>query len=159
MFRNATLRLAALIAAILPMTVNASVSLDICPSSTVSFERALADANRITALFSGWEVYRAVGDSMHPHYGANSLVVIAPARAETIAVGNIVVFVDAAGDRVAHTVIARNGDTITTAGANTQRLDPSPLSVSQVLGVAVGVMHTSGIDANAELPVVIGKRY
>jgi hypothetical protein len=111
------------------------------------------------AAHAGWTLYRGAGDSMLPHYGENSLMLVAPATVAGLRPGMLAVYRDAAGDLVGHMVTAASTVAANTRGVNAGRTDPEAIVADNLVGVIVGIFHTRADGTAAELPVVIGKRF
>lgn len=137
-----------------------SVSAQTAPSSSVPFEMAVKEAAWLTGLYPTWNIYRGEGESMHPHYGGHSLLIVNETNISAVKSGMIVLFEDAEGDRVAHLVERSEAGELWTRGANNPSTDPATVTAENFIGVIVGVMHT---DRNSipdtTIPVAIGKTY
>lgn len=130
------------------------------PRSGISISMAAEESARITSLNSGWTIYRADGDSMHPHYGANSLLIVREVAVSELRKGMIVLYRDHEGDVVGHTVADVNAHGVRAKGTYTENLDPTPITGENIVGVVLGVMHASSESkVLAEKPLALGKRY
>lgn len=130
------------------------------PRSGVSISMAAEEAARIIHYNSDWTIYRVDGDSMHPHYGANSLLIVNKVSIERLRKGMIVLYRDHDGDVVGHSVATIDASGVRAKGTYTDELDPNPVTRDNLIGVVVGVMHSkSNSNALSEKPLVLGKRY
>lgn len=130
------------------------------PSSSVPWRVALAEANRLVEEHPQWHLYRGAGESMIPHYGSHSLLIVQKAPLHALRPGMIAVFEDSAGDRVGHLVAEVHEGGISTKGVRSYSTDPGKLTQSNFLGIVTAVMHTSRNDRDEpDLPRVTGKRY
>lgn len=126
----------------------------------VSPEQALHDARRIIAAHADWSIYRGDGVSMAPRFDETHILIVEKASVEALKPGMVALFHDAAGDLVAHTVIACDGAGIVTRGLNNDRQDPHPISGRAVVGVLVGTLAAhSPIPEAFALPTALGKSY
>jgi hypothetical protein len=130
------------------------------PRSGISISVAAEESARITELNFSWTIYRAAGDSMHPHYGANSLLIVNKVSISDLRKGMIVLYRDHEGDVVGHSVAAMDESGIRAKGTYTDKLDPTPITSENLIGVVLGVMHAnSESNALSEKPLALGKRY
>ncbi len=130
------------------------------PQSSVSFRKALADAESVAALNAGWSVMKAAGDSMNPHFGDSSLLLVDQVSFERLQSGMIVVYRDAQGDLVGHRLIEKTANGWVARAANSTKNDPVCVTAQNFVGVVFGALHYSPETAgSADLPVVYGKRY
>lgn len=135
------------------------------PRSDVPFSTAISDALHVAQQKPTWEVMVAKGDSMVPHYGDGSVLVVDALPFENLRPGMIAVFKDAAGDWVGHFIQARGAEGWITRGINNSRADAAELTESNYHGVIFGVLNSAGADAAGlalaqghGIPTVIGKR-
>ena len=134
-------------------------------NSSVSYERALADAARIVQSHQNWEVMRCAGISMEPFYGQDSIVLVDKVDIADLRSGMIAVYRDADGVLVAHQVIEATSSQAWGHGINNKQRDPDPITADNLSGVVFTILHTSGqpgagVLAQADtLPVVHGKTY
>ncbi len=156
----ARMLLAAIVMVVACMTV-ASAADPNGQNTPVSYNRALADAERVACLNPDWMVMRTAGDSMAPHYSDNAVLLVAKTHFHTLRPGMIVVYRDQDGDLVGHTLVAMNGDGWIARGQNNSINDPHPVTPENIVGVLFGVFHSSGADAStgSHLPLVVSKRY
>jgi hypothetical protein len=128
--------------------------------SSVSPERALADARAITAIFPQWSLYRADGISMAPRFDENHLLLVEEVSGQQIRPGMVALFRDAEGDLVAHSVIENDGITLATRGLNNRSMDPARIQYEDVVGVLVGTLAANApFSDHHELQVALGKTY
>lgn len=130
------------------------------PKSSVSFEQALADAQKVTAMNPAWSVMRCAGISMDPFFGEDSLMLVEAVEIGKVREGMVIVYRDAEGDLVAHSVVSVTADGVIAKGFNNRSEDPHPVTSESLVGVAFGYLHTNGAHADAStLPVAIGKTF
>lgn len=129
------------------------------PYSNVTTDKALSEAEWLISVNRGWEVFRAKGDSMHPVYGENSLLLISHTTFENLREGMIALYVDGDGDIVGHRLTQRDASGWRAKGTFSNRIDPNTIHPANYVGVVAAVMHTSGSSTPENLTVVTGKRY
>jgi signal peptidase I len=113
----------------------------------VPFTQALADAQQVTNLNSGWKVYVSQGESMLPQIDHNSLLLVAKTDFDKLSPGMLVVYRDNAGDLVSHRLISRTNDGWVAKGLNNYREDPGLVTRDNLQGVVFGTMkYAAGSD-------------
>lgn len=146
--------------AIVAIGLASQASAQKAPSSGVPFATALAEAIWLNEMNPRWDIYRGDGDSMYPHYGSHSLLLVKDTPIDAIRAGMMVLYIDAEGDRVAHLVDRVEGSQLRTRGAHTKEVDPTPVSQENLLGIVIGVMHSArNSPIETSVPVALGKRY
>jgi len=138
----------------------------VAPSSGVPFLDALSDARRITHSNSEWALFMVKGDSMEPHFGKNSMLLIDQCDFSALRVGMMVIYLDASGDYVAHRIIERSGTNWIAKGQNNSQPDPGLVTPSNFQGAVFGIIHykegtdeLAGIDSTGKPQVALAKRY
>jgi len=163
--RNRILTLATalslLCAAFAPLTATAGA-----PSSGVPYVNVLADARKVAELNSGWKVFMVKGQSMEPHFGANSLLLTARTEFKGLRPGMLVVYKDAVGDLVAHRIIELTPAGWVAKGFNNDKVDPYLVTSDNLQGVVFGIFnYKSGTnqialaDSQNNPPVAYAKTY
>ncbi len=134
--------------------------------TTISFEKALHDANKVAAMKSSWSVMLGAGNSMTPLYGENSVLVVEKASFTQLSVGMVAVYKDSEGSLVAHPLTAKTGSDWVARGINNRGEDPERVSAENFVGVVFGVFNASqslqesGVEYSVEeTPVVYGKTF
>jgi len=105
-----------------------------------------------------WQLFAAEGDSMLPHYGSRSLLLVKDSEGSLIKPGMIVLYRDAENDLVGHSVVAVENGWVRTRGANNKVEDPAPVATKDILGVVIGAFHLREKPVSS-LPTVLGKKY
>ena len=136
------------------------------PRSSVSFGRALLDAENLIKSNPEWEMLGVKGGSMKPLLGENSLIVFRPIAAESVQAGMLVVFMDQDGDRVVHQAVSQDETGWTTKGIKNWKNDPDKVTDGNLLGAVVAVMHSKDAPrrqvftgTGRPLEFAMGKRY
>jgi hypothetical protein len=134
------------------------------PSSPVSADQALRDAQTIAAMRPHWSVVRCNGDSMDPHFGNNSLALVDALPYGTLKPQMIVIYRDPSGDLVGHRLIEKTDSGWIAQAVNNRNPDPYRITENNYIGVIFGLIHYDGNNRMAEnslaaLPLIHGKRY
>jgi len=160
LFKMATI-LSLALGALVPSTARA-----VAPASGVPFLNALADARLITHVNTGWKVFMVKGQSMEPHFGKNSMLLIDKCDFSDLRVGMMVIYQDAAGDFVAHRLVERTGTGWVAKGQNNEKNDPTLVTLDNFQGVVFGIVHykegtdqLATIDPASKPPVALAKTY
>jgi hypothetical protein len=140
--RALRLTLALCLATLIPAAASAAST-----DAEVPFTQALADAQQVTNLNSGWKVYVSQGESMLPQIDHNSLLLVAKTDFDKLSPGMLVVYRDASGDLVSHRLISRTNDGWVAKGLNNYRQDPGLVTRDNLQGVVFGTMkYAAGSD-------------
>jgi len=138
----------------------------VAPSSGIPFLQALDDARRMADMNSGWKVFMIKGDSMEPHFGKNSMVVVDKSSFDSLKPGMMVVYQDASGDFVAHRLIEHTNAGWVIKGQNNDRMDPGLVTPGNYQGVIFAVLtykegtdQLASVDPAVKPPVALAKRY
>ena len=118
------------------------------PSSGVPKYKAWNDAETISAREKGRSPLAGGGVSMNPVYGDNTMLVVKPIDYAQLKVGMTVVFMNSAGRRVAHQLIAREGKGWRSQGINNFVEDRDLVTPENFIGVVY-------ISLASEAPLVI----
>lgn len=129
------------------------------PGSNVAFGDALKEARALIANESGWHVLKTEGVSMQPLFSSGALLVVQEGTVAEARLGMLVVYRDAAGDRVAHQVVAVEGNAVYAKGLRNFSQDPDPVTPQNILGYVVGMLLTQGDSAGHDVEVAWGKTY
>jgi len=158
---NWALALSLAIASLAPLTARA-----VAPSSGLSFEDVLDGAHRVAELNTGWQIFKAEGQSMEPLFGKNSLVLTAHTDFKDLRLGMLVVYKDASGDLVAHRLVERADGGWVAKGYNNNKVDPALVTPNNLVGVIFGILNyksgtdaVASVDANNNPAVVLAKTY
>lgn len=118
------------------------------PSTTVPRGKAWRDAEALASREPGRVPLVGGGESMNPVYGDNTMLVIKPVPYEQLQVGMTVVYVNSAGRRISHVLIARERRGWRSKGLNNIDDDPELVTPLNYVGVVY-------ISLAAEQPMVI----
>ncbi len=118
----------------------------------------------VTLWFLGWGMYSVDSYSMSPRFPVDSLILVQPVEADTIAVGDVITFViDDEGTLVTHrvTAIDSTAKTFTTKGDANAEEDSAPVLWGNTVGKVVLCVPRLGsplrvVTTRANRPYVIG---
>jgi len=130
--------------------------------TNVPFTKALQDAEKIAGMNKNWQVMVGAGNSMAPLYSSNSVLVVENADYEELQVGMIVVYRDASGELVAHTITAKNDNGWTAKGINNRNSDPEQVTEANLVGLIFGVFTADAAPENTiadNYEIVLGKTF
>lgn len=128
----------------------------------------MQDAQRVASMNARWEAMRASGLSMAPYYADDSILLVERSAWGQLREGMIIVYADAAGDLVGHTLVRQTEAGWVARGVNNDGEDPALVTRENFVGVIFGVFNTAGLPesstllaevSSSQLPVVLGKRY
>lgn len=135
------------------------------PPTDVPLAKAINDAQKVAALKTRWEVMLADGDSMSPHYGECSVLVVDKLPYRQLREGMVAIYRDSKGDLVGHLVLKKETDGWVMQGANNDNPDSDLMTKDNYVGILFGVLNSAGDDSaglhlaeTLKLPTVIGKR-
>ncbi len=101
----------------------------------ISPESLLAAAEHAAAQSEGDFVLIGVGDSMRPHYGPGTALVVHPTSFFMLRAGMPVVYENRSGRRVAHVIVARSGRGWRARGTAGSTEDRDLVTPENLLGV------------------------
>jgi len=130
--------------------------------TNVPFTKALRDAEKIAGLNKNWQVMIGAGNSMAPLYSSNSVLVVEIADYEKLQVGMIVVYRDASGDLIAHSLITKKENGWTAKGVNNRKSDPEQVTEANLVGLIFGVFTAAAAPENTiadNYEIVLGKTF
>lgn len=128
------------------------------PDSPLGFDEASQQLQTIAETNPDWSLYAAEGDSMLPHYGDNTLLMVKNASLNDLKPGMIAVYQTSDNELVGHSVMSVSSREATVRGSNNSRIDPEIINDNNLVGIVMGSFHTKE-STNGDLPVVLGKRY
>lgn len=137
---------------ILALVLAQASTLSASPKSSAPFDKALQDAESIAGLKPSWSVMRTLGPSMGDFFGDNSLILVQDIEFASIRPGMLIVYETATGDRIAHQVVQRDGESVRAMGVNNIRMDPAPIGADRIVGAVFAVFHTKDVpESGVEL--------
>jgi signal peptidase I len=121
------------------------------PTTTVSLDTALSDAQKVADMRPGSQVMRIEGKSMLPFFGEGSVVVVKKIDAARLRAGMVVVYINRFGETVAHRLVAATEQGWVAQGYNNTEVDSTLVTAENLTGVVYATFHSNGQTELASL--------
>ncbi len=122
------------------------------PTSAETLNTALADAKRLAARSSEFQVVRVEGKSMQPYFGDGAVLVVKAIAPAKLTRGMVVVYKNRLGETVAHRLVTAGVSGWVAQGYNNNAVDSTPVNEANLIGVVYATLHSSGqVDAGYDL--------
>lgn len=114
------------------------------PASPVNLDRALADAQALTAGRAGFSTVRVEGESMLPFFGNGSVLVVKQIASASLREGMVVVYRNRFGETVAHRITGESAEGWIVQGYNNRASDSTRVNDSNLVGVVYATFQSNG---------------